>query len=122
MKSLILVAHGSRREASNQEVRHLVELLGRSGGHDFGRVYCAFLELASPTFPEVVRQAVAAGAREVVLLPYFLAAGRHVAQDIPTLVEEQRQAHPGLEIRVTPYLGAAIAEVSQLLLGIATRA
>lgn len=122
MKSLILVAHGSRREASNQEVRRLVELLARTAGHGFGRVSCAFLELTSPTLPEAMQQAVGAGARELVLLPYFLAAGRHVAHDIPALVERQQQIYPELNIRVAPYLGAAMAEVSQLLLGLAARA
>ena len=45
MRTLILVAHGSRREASNQEIRALTEALARQGGERFDRVSCAFLEL-----------------------------------------------------------------------------
>ena len=90
MKSLILVAHGSRRAASNDEIRELTERLARQADGAFGRVSCAFLELAEPSIPDGIEQAVRAGAREVIVLPYFLSAGRHVAEDIPGLVAGKR--------------------------------
>jgi sirohydrochlorin ferrochelatase len=119
VKSLILAAHGSRREASNQEVRDLTAVLaGQAAGH-YELVRCAFLELGQPSIPEGIGQAVRDGAREVVVVPYFLSAGRHVAEDIPRLVAEARAQHPGVTIRVTPYLGAA-AGLGGVLLAVAT--
>ena len=54
MRSLLLVAHGSRREASNQEIRNLTAALaGRAIGR-FGHVGCAFLEIARPSIPEAI--------------------------------------------------------------------
>ena len=44
MKSLLIVAHGSRREASNQEVFDLIMRVTQLGGHDFDYVSAAFLE------------------------------------------------------------------------------
>jgi sirohydrochlorin ferrochelatase len=120
MRMLILVAHGSRREASNQEIRALTEALARRAGERFDRVSCAFLELAEPSIPDAIEQALASGASEVVVLPYFLSAGRHMAEHIPALVEEKRREHPGAEIKLTPYLGAAPG-VIDLLLAIADR-
>jgi sirohydrochlorin ferrochelatase len=118
VKNLILVAHGSRREASNEEIRQLTAALAEKAGSEFDRVSCAFLELAEPTIPDGIEQAVEAGAQEVVVLPYFLSAGRHVAEDIPELVKMKCGQHPHVEIRVAPYLGAS-GGVADLLLAIA---
>ena len=118
MRMLILVAHGSRREASNQEIRALTEALARRAGERFDRVSCAFLELAEPSIPDAIEQALASGASEVVVLPYFLSAGRHMAEHIPALVEEKRREHPEAEIKLAPYLGA-VPGIIDLLLAIA---
>jgi len=106
MKALLLVAHGSRRAASNDEVRDLTRQL-RKADDSFQHVACAFLELAEPSIPDGLRAAIAAGAGEVVVLPYFLSAGRHVVTDIPAEVAVVQAEHPDVPIRVAPYLGAA---------------
>ena len=79
---------------------------------------CAFLEIAGPSIPEGIEAAVQAGATEVVVLPYFLSAGRHVAEDIPREVETKQREHPGVRIQVTPYLGLADG-VAEMLLDLA---
>ena len=107
MKALLLVAHGSRRDTSNDEVRKLTERLRIRAADQFGQVECAFLELAQPSIPEGIRKCAMAGAGEVVVVPYFLSAGRHVLEDIPAEVATGRQQNPELDIRVTAHLGAA---------------
>jgi sirohydrochlorin ferrochelatase len=114
MKSLLLVAHGSRREASNDEIRELTARL-REATDDFDHLGCAFLELAEPSIPDGLRQAIARGAREVVVLPYFLSAGRHVVTDIPSEVETVQQEYPSVVIHIAPYLGAADGVVGLLI-------
>jgi sirohydrochlorin ferrochelatase len=114
MKALLLVAHGSRRKASNEEVRDLTRHL-REVDDSFQHVACAFLELAEPSIPDGLRAAIAAGASEVVVLPYFLSAGRHVVTDIPAEVAVVQAEHPDVPIRVAPYLGAADG-IAQILL------
>ena len=47
-KSLLLVAHGSRREASNDEVRALTARVREADDARFALIDCAFLELAEP--------------------------------------------------------------------------
>lgn len=107
MRSLLLVAHGSRREASNEEIRELTAALAGQAVERFGKVECAFLEIAKPSIPDGIEAAVRAGASEVVVLPYFLSAGRHVAEDIPAEVERKRNEHPEVLIHIAPYLGLA---------------
>lgn len=114
MKTMLVVAHGSRRAQSNDEVRALARQLHEQT-QDFDSVGCAFLELAEPSIPDGLRQAIAAGAREVVVVPYFLSAGRHVVKDIPEEVAIVRAEHPDIAITVAPYLGAA-PELAGLLL------
>ncbi|KAB7623217.1 sirohydrochlorin chelatase [Alkalilimnicola sp. S0819] len=105
MQALILLAHGSRRAESNREVQAMAEqLAARLPGF---RVSAAFLELSAPDIATAIDRAVAQGAGRVLLLPYFLAAGRHVVEDIPAIVEERRTHYAEVEMLLLPYLGAA---------------
>lgn len=105
--TLLIVAHGSRRQASNDEVRALASRLSAVRHADIGEVEVAFLELAEPSIAEGLANCVGKGAREIVVFPYFLAAGTHVAADIPEEIEAFRAQHPHIRVLVTPHLGAA---------------
>lgn len=87
---VVLFGHGSRRASANDHLRTLAARLKESGG--FPICEAAFLELATPTMPEAVKACVAQGAGRVVIVPYFLAIGNHVAEDIPMLIQESRRA------------------------------
>jgi len=112
-KALLVVAHGSRREASNDEVRALSKVIAEKAGNDYDMVRTAFLELAEPLIPDGIEECIQAGADEVVVMPYFLSAGRHVAKDIPEEVAPKQAQYPEKKIRIAPYLGGAegIAEL-----------
>ncbi|WP_348761673.1 CbiX/SirB N-terminal domain-containing protein [uncultured Salinisphaera sp.] len=118
-KSLLLVAHGSRRAESNDEVRRLTDRVRDTSASRFAEIECAFLELSPPTIPEGLERLIAGGATEITVLPYFLAAGRHVAEDIPEEVAVTQQAHPDVYIEIAPYLGTSEA-MPQLLLDMLT--
>ncbi|WP_455234390.1 sirohydrochlorin chelatase [Thiogranum longum] len=115
MKALLIVAHGSRREASNDEIRDLTRAVAERAGNSFEQVSCAFLELAEPSIPDGLRQLIQAGITNITVVPYFLSAGRHVAEDIPGEVDLVRGEFPNVAIEVAPYLGAAQA-VTDLLI------
>ena len=115
MKSLLIVAHGSRREGSNQEVIELANRVAQQPGHDFDQVSAAFLEIALPSIPEGLEQCVKQGASEVVIFPYFLAAGRHVVDDIPEEAEKIATKYPNVKFIITEYLGMS-TEIPQLII------
>ncbi|HWP34517.1 MAG TPA: CbiX/SirB N-terminal domain-containing protein [Thermodesulfobacteriota bacterium] len=104
---VVLFAHGSRLAGANDHVRALAARL-RAGG-TFPICEAAFLELASPALPEAVAACVAQGAERVVVVPYFLALGRHVAEDLPALLDASRRAlgpaGAHLPIEVTDFVG-----------------
>jgi sirohydrochlorin ferrochelatase len=54
MKALLLVAHGSRRQASNVEVVALSAAIAREMKDDYPMVEAGFLELAEPSIPEAL--------------------------------------------------------------------
>lgn len=108
MHILIIMAHGSRREESNQEVSRLAERL-RPRLADYDRVTHAFLELANPNLNHAARTAIDEGATTLTVFPYFLVAGRHVAEDIPAQVEGLRSEHPDITINLLSYLGNGTA-------------
>jgi len=105
-KALLLVAHGSRRAASNLEVFRLAEQLQVDLNADFAMVKAAFLELAEPSIPEGIQYCADAGATNVIVLPYFLNTGRHVAEDIPAEIDIARQQLPNLTIQLQTHVGA----------------
>lgn len=106
-RALLIIAHGSRRSASNEEIRHLAERLDGNPGNDFDMVEAAYLELAEPSIPDGIESCIQRGATEVIVFPYFLSAGRHVAEDIPGAVEIKQQQHASIRITIASYLGAA---------------
>jgi len=121
MKSLLLVAHGSRRAASNDEVRELTQRLAEQAGDEYGFIDCGFLELAEPSIPDGIQRCIDAGARQVVVLPYFLSAGRHVSEDIPAEVKIKQDEYPDIQICISGYLGAADGITGMLLNAARTR-
>ena len=114
MKSLLVIAHGSRRQASNDEVRFLTGRIADKAGNKFDIVKSAFLELAEPSIPDGIQQCVEEGAEEIIVLPYFLSAGRHVAEDIPGEIEAMSIKFPDVRITTAPYLGA-VDEIADLM-------
>lgn len=105
MNGLLIVAHGSRKPESNQEVFELTTRIEAMAAGDFDLVRCAFMQFADPTFEAQVESLVAYGADTIVVFPYFIGSGSHVTADIPALVEAAVDRHPDVSIRVTPHLG-----------------
>jgi sirohydrochlorin ferrochelatase len=100
---VVVGAHGSRNELANQAHRDLVEVLAERTPVP---VAPAFLELATPSIPDAIDQAVLGGAGRVRLLPYFLHPGRHSVEDLPRIVDEARTRHPGTDIDLLDPFGA----------------
>ena len=89
-------------------------MAGRAAG-SFDKVSCAFLELAEPNIPDELRALIRGGAGDITVMPYFLSAGRHVAEDIPGEIDLVRGEFPEARIGLAPYLGLA-AGVPELLI------
>lgn len=104
-RALILVDHGSVVKEANDMLIEVAGMVRESCKSEFDIVRYAHMELAEPTIRQAFDACVADGAKEVVVLPYFLAPGRHSTRDIPRMVEEAAQKHSHVSYRVTEPLG-----------------
>lgn len=117
MKTLLLVAHGSRKVSSNAAIESLTEKLRqRLMGTDFSAITHAFLELTAPSIPQGIASLVGLGATQVVVMPYFLAPGTHVVDDVPELINEAQSKYPEVRFTIMPYLGETEGIIDLILL------
>lgn len=104
MNALLILAHGSRKKESNQEIIALAKKIEKIAA-EFAFVRCAFLQFALPTFEEQVQNLVDKGATEIMVFPYFISSGSHVVCDIPQLVAQARAKHPQVHFMQAFHLG-----------------
>lgn len=107
MKALVLVAHGSRRLASNQEVITLSKVIAEQMKEEYPIIEAGFLELAEPLIPDAINCCVNQGASDVCIVPYFLSAGRHVQEDVPAEVDKARAMNSEIPMEILPHIGAS---------------
>jgi sirohydrochlorin ferrochelatase len=98
-----LIAHGSRHEAANDDLRALARRLSEGGRHAI--VEACFLELAEPDIPTGGARCAGRGASRVLMIPYFLSAGVHLVRDLTAARDELAAAHPGVEFLLGAPLG-----------------
>lgn len=101
--AVLLIAHGSRRKAANDDLVQLAEMVRARGVYDL--VEIAYLEIAEPTIPAGGKACVAQGATRVLMAPFFLSAGSHVTEDLERYRSEMAAEHSGVRFELRPPLG-----------------
>lgn len=101
--AILLIAHGSRRQAANDDLHQAARMLQQRCPDEI--VECAYLELAEPTIPQGMAACVDRGATQVRMLPYFLSAGAHVSDDLADYCRRFAETYPGVEVRLCPPIG-----------------
>src|SRR5262245_49532637 len=95
---VILLGHGSRRgSATDLGLREVARRLSERMSEG-PPVVLAFFEFLHPSLPEAIRDAAAQGARQIVILPYFLFDGKEITVEIPDVLDELRRELPGVTI------------------------
>jgi precorrin-8X/cobalt-precorrin-8 methylmutase len=105
---VIILCHGSRGERGIVEVTEAlrkvtegVKPLLPPGVEVIGAAF----QFNHPTLEEAVESLVVRGVERIVIMPYFLFAGRHITEDIPRLVEGLRVSYLDKKFLVTKPLG-----------------
>ena len=114
MQALIILAHGSRKQESNQEIEILTNdvraLIKKHFDRDirlqFSIVDYAFLEIAEPSLTNSIEKLVSKNISEITIFPYFLNSGVHIKNDIPDIVKNARSKHSGCKFITLPPIGA----------------
>ena len=103
MDAILLVDHGSRVAAANEQLSQVAELLRR--GLSGSVVEIAHMELSAPTIDDGIRGCLSKGATRLIVVPYMLSPGRHATEDIPRLVRAALVGQSDLDVVFTESLG-----------------
>jgi sirohydrochlorin ferrochelatase len=102
---VIIVDHGSTREASNQMLERVATLFGERFNTKHEVVEPAHMELCEPSIATAYAKCIERGAQRIVVLPFFLGPGKHWTQDIPRLTAEAAEKFPDSHWHISPTLG-----------------
>jgi len=102
---VIICDHGSRRAQSNESLEKVARLFADRFADQCSIVEPAHMELAMPDIAEAYGRCVERGAKHVVVLPFFLAHGKHFMRDIPSLTSQAAADHPGTTYQIAEPLG-----------------
>lgn len=93
-EAMILISHGSKRPTWLKPFETIREEAQRSLSVELGqRVGLAVLEGRGASLSQCVREAVRKGATRVGILPLFLTASTHLAEDVPEQVEQVQKEY-----------------------------
>ena len=97
-QGVILFAHGSRDPLWRGPIEAVASLIRQTSPGT--PVECAYLELCEPNLPHAVQMLVKQGALHIRLLPVFFGMGKHTREDLPDILRELKQAHPGVHFEL----------------------
>jgi sirohydrochlorin cobaltochelatase len=100
---LVLFAHGARDPKWAEPFERL-RTITQAQSPD-ANVALAFLEFMTPNLPDLVRQSVRAGCRDVTVVPVFFGQGGHVLRDLPAMVTQLRNEFPDVTLKVADAVG-----------------
>src|SRR5216683_7764762 len=116
---LILVSHGSLQSgAANTLLEHAERIRG-SG--EYSCVEVAFLNYSEPRLDAAVRSCSAQGLERIVIVPYFLVAGKFVKKDLLQAVSGVKSLVPSIQIDIAEPIGYDVA-LAQAILDLARNA
>jgi sirohydrochlorin cobaltochelatase len=105
-RALVLFAHGARDPRWAEPFQRLQRIIEEQKPDVV--VSLAYLELMTPRLPELVKDLVEDGCKEVTVVPVFFGQGGHVLRDLPVIIDEIRQQYPLLQITVAPAVGESL--------------
>ena len=101
MDALILFSHGSLLCGAGEALSaHAAEI--RKAGN-FSPVEIGYLNYSEPTFADAVTRCVDAGAKRIVVAPYFLISGFFITKSLPEKIAEAQAVH----LNITFVIGEA---------------
>jgi sirohydrochlorin cobaltochelatase len=102
-ETILLVGHGSRETAGNEEIERFAALWRERRPDD--RIDVCFIEFSDVTLDDGMDRA-AKDAQRVMILPLILGAAGHVKMEIPHHIAHARERHPDVSFVMAKHLGA----------------
>ncbi len=104
MKSVLLVAHGSRKSQQNDLFFDIIDMVKDIVGDDY-YVDGAFMSFSEMNIEFKLKEYIEKGVTEIMIVPYLLFAGNHVKQTIPSKVDRIMADYPEIKVVYKDSLG-----------------
>ena len=107
MEIIIIVGHGNPEKESSNTAFIADNLHGMI--HSECKKKCvrvAYLQFMEPDLMGAIKNAVQDRAEKIIVHPYFLSSGYHVAKNIPEIIKNAKGLFPDAEFICTRHLGA----------------
>lgn len=99
---VLMVGRGCSVTDANADHVRLSRVIFETGGYH--QVLSAFIQVARPSLPDILRQYYASGSRRIVVMPHYLFTGR-LDEWVHEHVDAFRAAHPDADVRVAALIG-----------------
>lgn len=103
MRAIILLGHGSRVPGAGKDMERAVELLKSKYNHEM--VVSCNMSRLGPHFPETLEKCISEGAKEIIVIPYFLNMGVHIRLDIPEMMQKEAAKYSDIKLIYGKQLG-----------------
>ncbi|MBU2808246.1 cobalamin biosynthesis protein CbiX [Acidithiobacillus ferrooxidans F221] len=98
-----LLAHGSRNPQWRKPFEQIAERLQLA--HPERLIVLCYLEMWEPSLDQAIREAYVLGFRHFRISPLFWSSGRHLQEDLPTLIEQVQKVLPNCFFQVEGPIG-----------------
>jgi len=102
--AVVLFAHGARDPRWAEPFMRLQTLV-QQGVSTQVEVHVAFLELMTPSLPDVIAKLHRQAVHHAKIVPIFLGQGGHVRRDLPELVQKLQQDYPAMTLSLATAIG-----------------
>ncbi len=106
MKAALVIAHGSRKQQSNEVFDSILNGVKESLHNQDIIVKGAFISFKEMSIESQLESLIIDGATEIAIIPYLLFAGNHVLKSIPHKVEAFLKDYPNVKVTYKTPLGA----------------
>jgi len=103
MKAIILLGHGSSVPGAGQDMEKVAKILNEK--YKLDMIKSCHLSRLGPNVPETLTSCVSQGAKEIIVIPYFLNLGLHIRLDIPEMLQKEATKYPDVKIIYGKHLG-----------------
>jgi len=105
-KGLIMMGHGSKAQAANDEFETFLNDVAASQKLGYQAYGHAYLSLSPPTLMQAVDNLQAQQVDHIDIYPVFFNQGIHVGKDIPLQISECMDKYPQCEFALLDYFGS----------------
>ncbi|MFV0520150.1 MAG: sirohydrochlorin chelatase [Lachnospirales bacterium] len=104
MKSVLIIAHGSKDTKENDAFVEIINMVSEILGSEY-IVDGIFISLKDIDFNYKLEELVENGIENITIVPYFLFSGRHIKNTIPNMIKDFVKKYPNIEVNLKNSLG-----------------